>query len=300
MKFIFIVNPVSGKSADKQPLIDSINARQGRYDVDVYLTKAPKDATQFVKDYCTEHPDEDVCFVACGGDGTLNEVVNGAAHFANAAVSAFPCGSGNDYIKYYGGKDYFMDIDAILEGTPCHVDVMQIGDRYAINATHFGFDSYVAAKFYEFRHKKNPYMSAVLYALVHGMKNHARILADGEVFFDGDYSMCTVCNGTHVGGSYKCAPRSSNHDGLLELCLFRRISRIGLLTRMKSYERGTHLEDPRIKKYLVYGRAKDVDITVPKGFYISLDGEVIQEEHIVVHNIAGGLRFVVPKGAPIK
>lgn len=301
VQHIFIINPTSGKGSDKQPLIDAIEARKGTYNIDYYLTTAPQDATRFVRQYCQDHPDQTVYFYACGGDGTLNEVVTGAMGQPNAAVGAYPCGSGNDYIKYYQDTEAFLDLDRQLQGTPVAVDVMQVGEQYALNACHFGFDSHVAGKIGEYRHtKKNPYMSAVLYALVHGMKNRARIVCDGEVCMDGELLICTICNGTHVGGGYKTAPFSNNHDGLLEVCIIKTVSRLRFLSLMKLYERGEHIDHPRTKTIISHRRAKEVHIEVPAELGVSLDGEVIYQPVVDVRNLPGALQFVVPQGVPIE
>lgn len=294
---IFVINPTSGKGSDKQPLVKAILERKGVYNVDYYMTTEPQDATKYVNDYCNAHPDEEIRFYACGGDGTLNEVASGAVGHKNAAISVYPCGSGNDYLKYYGAKEAFLDLDNLMNGTVEEVDIMQVGDRYALNACHFGFDSYVAAKISEYRHtKKNPYMSAVLYTLVHGMRNQAKVVCDGNTFIDGDYLICTICNGKYVGGGYKCAPYSDNKDGLLEVAGISPISRIGFLSRMGEYQSGEYLDSPRFKKYARHIRAKEVKISVPEGFGVSLDGEVIYQTEITVKNIEKGIRFVVPKG----
>lgn len=300
MKHIFVINPISGKGMDKQPLIDSINALKGRYDVEIYMTQGPKDATRFVREYCKAHAGDAVHFIACGGDGTLNEVANGAVGFEGIAIGAYPCGSGNDYIKYYGGKDKFSNVEDIVEGTEAPIDVIKVGDRYAINACHFGFDSYVCLKMDEFRHtKRNPYPSAVLWTLMHGMRNKAKVVLDDgeEAFVDGDYLMCTMCNGSHVGGSYNSAPRSMNDDGLLEICLIKPVSRLRFISCMGLYEKGEHLSSPRMSDIVKYTRARKAVIDVPAGFGISLDGELLIQSHVEVENLQHALRFVVPRGA---
>ncbi len=302
MRFIFVINPISGKGKSKDALIEAIeNLCKDGKDVEYYITQSAGDATRYVGEYCNQHADTDVCFVACGGDGTLNEVASGAIGHDNAAVTAYPCGSGNDYVKYYGGAAYFMSLDDLLAGTPVPVDVLQVGDRYAINSCHFGFDSYVSRMITEYRHtKRNPYMSAVLYALVHGMRNQVKLSIDGKVFYEGDYLMCTISNGCYVGGSYNNAPRSRNDDGLAEVCLFETVSRFKFLTMMNSYKNGTHLDEKRFEKITHYTRAAELEIEVPKGFGIALDGELIDQNRVTVRNLKGALRFVVPQGAPMK
>ena len=70
----------------------------------IYETKAHRDAIIFVKEYITEHPGEELRFYACGGDGTLFEVINGASGASNVEISCVPVGSGNDFLKYFGVK----------------------------------------------------------------------------------------------------------------------------------------------------------------------------------------------------
>lgn len=301
IKHIFIINPISGKGTGKETVPKALESFKEQYDIEFYVTTGPGDATRFVRDFCAAHPDQEVRFYACGGDGTLNEVASGAVGQPHAAVSSFPCGSGNDYIRYYNDVDAFVDPDRLLNGTVTPVDIMQVGDRYAINAFHFGFDSFVADKIIEYRAtKKNPYASAVLYAIVHGMHNQVKLALDDKPYYEGEFLICTVCNGSHVGGGYKTAPRSCNHDGLLEICLIRTMPRLKFVGLMSSYREGTHLDNPRTQKVIQYEQAGKVVVDVPKGFKVSLDGEVISQEHIEVVNIPGGVNFVVPRDVPIR
>ena len=154
MKHYFILNPAAGKSNSFRVLQAALETEyRGKVDYEIYETSAPGDATSFIRSYCREHT-EPVRFYACGGDGTLNEVVNGVVGFPHASLGCYPCGSGNDYVKYYGGKKYFLDVKAQLEAEEVEIDLMRVGDRYAINATHFGFDSSVAKVMASVRRKK--------------------------------------------------------------------------------------------------------------------------------------------------
>ena len=114
MKHYFIINPAAGKENYYQTVKTVTDRVKETFDCALYQTSGRGDATAFIKQYCTEHPTEQVRFYACGGDGTLNEVVNGVVGFENASVGCYPCGSGNDFVKYYGGKRCFFDLDALL------------------------------------------------------------------------------------------------------------------------------------------------------------------------------------------
>ena len=118
MRYIFVVNPHAGEADLTEKIRASVVRLPAAEDCDVYVTKGPGDATKFVKDWCAMHPDEAARFIACGGDGTVNEVFSGAAGKEHVSVTCYPCGSGNDFVKAFGGAERFLDIPALLRA-PC-------------------------------------------------------------------------------------------------------------------------------------------------------------------------------------
>ena len=204
MKHIMIVNPAAGpKNA-----LDTIRSEVKRYpdyDIEIYQTQGKGDATAYVRAYMEAHPDEEVRFYACGGDGTLGEVASGVYGFENAALSAYPCGSGNDFVKYYGGASAFLDLGALLEGEERRIDMLTDGERFSINVANFGFDYFVCEKMEKLRRKKGfggrrAYYGGIVHALFHAMKNRAVVFADGKRIggekIGGDkLLLCTVANG---------------------------------------------------------------------------------------------------------
>ncbi|MBD5100518.1 MAG: diacylglycerol kinase family lipid kinase [Clostridiales bacterium] len=300
MKNIFVVNPFAGKT-NALASIESMLAQKQDFEYEIYVTKERGDATAFVKKKC-EESDEDIRFFSCGGDGTLNEVASGCVGHSNAILAIYPSGSGNDYVKYYGGKEQFLDIDNLLEGRETKIDIIQVGDRYAVNACHFGLDSAVAKTMNAVRHKKiiggkNAYNTGVLKALFTAMKTKCKVIGDGEPLNDDKILLCTVANGKYVGGSYKSSPRSRNDDGLMEVCCIKPVSIFKFLNLIKVYKEGTHLENEKLKKYLVYRRCKSVEIIGgQKNFAISLDGEIVEGDRFEVNVLEKELRFIIPKG----
>ena len=300
MRHVFIINPAAGKEDSYTKLRELLSSRE---DCELYATKCPGDATAYIRARCTEHPEERVRFYACGGDGTLGEVVNGAVGFENASVGCYPCGSGNDFVKYFGGKRVFRDLDALIEAREEWIDLMRVGDSYAVNATHFGFDSAVADTMRRVRRKKiigggNAYTTGVVVSLFTAMKNKCSVYADGELLNPkGEILLCTVANGQYVGGSFRCAPRSLCNDGLLEVCLVHPVSIPTFLNLIGDYGKGTHLEERKFEKYIVYRRAKEVRIEAPEGFLYSFDGELVENNSFTVEAVPQAIRFAVPKGA---
>lgn len=187
MKHVFIVNPTAGKGDTLASIRKSLDQKQD-FDYEIYVTSKAGDATDYVAKRC-EETDEDIRFYSCGGDGTLNEVASGCVGHSNAIVALYPSGSGNDFVKYYGDKDNFLNLDNLIEGTETKIDIIKVGDRYAVNACHFGLDSAVARKMNQVRHKKiiggkNAYNTGVFYALLTAMKTKCKVIGDGEELND--------------------------------------------------------------------------------------------------------------------
>jgi diacylglycerol kinase (ATP) len=130
------------------------------------------------------------------------------------------------------------------------------------------------------------------------MKNACRVRVDGELLNpDGNILLCTIANGQYVGGSFRCAPRSLDNDGLLEVCLVKPISVLTFVNLVKVYTEGTHLNDERFAKILEYRRGKKIEIDAPEGFIYSFDGELIRQNKFTVEVVPNAIRFAVPKGA---
>ena len=301
MKHIFIVNTVAGEHSCLDEVMKAIANESEVIDYEIFTPNSAKDNIDQIKAYLEAHPDEEVRFYACGGDGTINKVSSGIYGYPNASLAVLAYGSGNDYIKYYADLQTFRDVEKVMHGTEKRVDIMQVNNRFALNATHFGLDSKVAKTMHIIRRYpiiggKMCYPIAVFWAFLTGMRTRCTVYADGEKLNDGKICLCTIANGRYVGGSYKCAPRSQNDDGWLEVCLIKPISRFRFMKLKKSYTVGEHLDDPQFKDIIVYRRAKQVVIEGKKGFCVSLDGEILEGEKIVVENMKQAIRFVVPAG----
>lgn len=301
MKCIFIVNPRAGEGKAQQTIKEAISTLAQKDDCEVYVTQAPNDATKFVREYCENHKGENTRFVACGGDGTINEVFNGAVGYENVSVSCYPCGSGNDFVKVFGGQETFADIGAIITAPERKLDLLKIGDRYSVNVTNFGFDTTVAITINKEREKtgqgnKNAYTKGVVVALIKAMKTNCKVIADGEVMNpEGKMLLCTVANGQYVGGSFKCAPRAQTDDGFMEVCVCKPISRLKFVQLLGPYTNGEHLDSEKFKDVLIYKRAKKVEVIAEKGFAYSLDGEIIYDDRFTIEIVPAALNFAVPE-----
>ena len=141
MKYYFILNPAAGsgeKGKQFLALYEKLKALN-KYDVNIYETVGVGDSTRFVAETCTKYKDEDIYIFACGGDGTMNEVVTGVANYPNAILGIIPTGSCNDFLKAFPGYD-FMDLEKQINGEIIPCDLLKVDEFYSLNVTNIGFD----------------------------------------------------------------------------------------------------------------------------------------------------------------
>lgn len=300
MKFVFIINPKAGSGAALNQLKAAINALPEKDQCEIYETKCPGDATEYVKARCAEAGRGELRFIACGGDGTINEVFTGAVGAENVSLSVYPCGSGNDFVKCFGGAETFMDVAKLIKAEAKPIDALKVEDRYSFNVTNFGFDTTVAITINKEREKtghgnKNAYTKGVVTALIKSMNNKCKVWTDGELLNpSGKALLCTVANGQYVGGSFKCAPKARLDDGLIEVCLIKPISRIRFVKILTPYTNGEHLDREDMKDIVTYRQAKKVDVEAPEGFAYSLDGEIIYKSKFTIEAVPAALMLAVP------
>ncbi len=299
MHFVFIINPAAGKENSEKELLEQLKEKKD-LDYSLYYTKSAKDATNHVRNLLLKNFDKYYCFVACGGDGTINEVINGMIGFDNCCFTVYPCGSGNDYVKYFGGSKNFLHLDELVNGREVKVDVMQIGDKYSINVVNFGFDCVVLKTMEKVKRKfliggKNAYTTGIIGAIFTGRKNYCKIYADGKLLNpSGEYMLCTIANGSHVGGSFNCAPRSLIDDGYMEVCLADYMSIAKFASLAGIYQKGLHLDNKKFKDVITYVRAKKVELIAPQNMDLSIDGEIAIDKHFVIENHQKMLSFLAP------
>lgn len=229
-----IVNPAAGKGR----AASYVSAKEGER---VYVTKAVGDARKFVCRSCSE--DAEPRFIVYGGDGTLNEVVCGimtAGAGRRAVISVVPVGSGNDFARNFTEKGIY------------DVDVMKLGDRWAVNMLNTGFDCTVVSKIV--RYQRLPlisgsfaYVLGVVDTLLRDMGEPFRVTLekeDGErlEFTDGGYLLCAVSNGGYCGGGFHSSPLVSLDDGLLDVLVVKKISRRRFIKLVGDYKAGTHID----------------------------------------------------------
>ena len=303
MKHLIIVNTHAGHGKETKAVAEE--AFKG-LNYEIYETVDQRSCISFLKNYFKDNKKELTRVYACGGDGTLHEVVNGLVGVPNAELALYACGTGNDFAKVYGGKDKFLDFKKLIEGKATPIDLTKLEGPsmsepwYSINVINFGFDAIVGAKGNENKKKgiKDPYgfTHAIVPALLHGRFNKATIYADGENLNGKKFLLGSVAQGQYVGGEWHAAPKSDNTDGLLDVCCVKTMTFLGLMTKLfGAYHDGKHVDNPKLAKKVMYRRSKEVLITAPEDIDLCVDGEMIRGNDFRCTIVPQAIKFVIPE-----
>lgn len=288
-RFIFIINPAAGKGVYAEGLCQKIRTffEEKGGDYEIFLTGGVGDALAFVKDYPPASPAQPLCFVACGGDGTLHEVVNGAVGRDDCTVSVIPCGSGNDYVKNFGDAAAFSDLARLTQGHPQWVDLLDCSGEYTVNLCNIGFDARVAHNMNKF--KRWPFVSghlaytlSILYCLLGAISSGMTItLEDGRILRER-LILAVIANGFCYGGGYYPVPSACTVDGKLEFCGVRKMSRFKMSQFIRIYKIGQHLTNPALADKILFEEGKSLQIESKQPLIVCLDGEIRQVHSLSV------------------
>ena len=314
MKHIFIMNPASGSVSRRDRLVESINAaaEEACADHEIYFTKHQGDCRRYVGEICSKYEAESrpVRIYGCGGDGTVNEVVNGAYGYENVELGIIPMGTGNDYIRNYGEVSDFRDIRRQLAGTSVYSDAIRyraeykgvVTEGYCANMFNIGFDCNVVdltarVKRWPFISGSLAYLVSVVIMLVKKKGADIRIeYSDGHVK-DGKILLTAVANGCYCGGGVKAVPYCDLNDGLMDVSVINDISRNFFIRVFPSYAKGTHPEKKSMikKKVLEYTKEKTLTITANgESLRLCTDGEITTQKRIEFSAVKDAFRFIVP------
>lgn len=301
MKHLIIFNGYAGEGKAieyKQNIDYSFND----LDYEVHVTKEPGEATTFLREYLSKNTDP-VRVYSCGGDGTLYECVNGIVGFDNVELACYAIGTGNDFVKVYGGQEKFLDLIKLIKGKSTGIDLTKLEcesfDRplYSINVINFGFDAIVGAygNKYKLKGKKDPYSKALLPAIMKGRFNKISVSVDGEIITKKKMLLCTLAQGKYVGGKFFCSPRSDNTDGLIDVCLLHAMSLFGFLGILGDYTAGKHMDMPKYSKKVVHKRGTSITIEAEKNIDICIDGEMVTGKKFEASIVPKAIKFIIPE-----
>ncbi len=297
MKHLFIVNPVAGgrdRTAEVSEQVQrAFAARAEQYEV--YTTIAPMDACAKIESEAASG--EELRVYACGGDGTLNECVCGAIGRGNVAVTHYPGGTGNDFVRCFGAeKDRFRDLDALLDGVVRRLDAIDCNGRASINICSVGIDARIGTDVHKYSALpllggKASYITSAAVNLIKGIRQPLRVTC-GTQCFDGDMSLICACNGSYYGGGFHPVPEARPDDGVLDFLIVKGVSRLSFVKLIGAYSKGRYADMPQV---ITHVRGERIEIDSDTELAVNVDGELIFGKKVVMQLKRGAVNFLVPK-----
>lgn len=308
MKYYFIINPMAGNGKGVEKLKSTIEETGKILDkiFDIYITKSIGDAESYVRSIC-EKDNSPATFIACGGDGTLNEVLNGAYGFSNVSVGVIPMGTGNDFCRNFIDCD-FTDIEAQFNGisTPC--DVIRYKGivngtevvKYCANMFNIGFDCNVAdmkatLSKYPFINGSLAYFLGIFVMLIRKKGANLKIEIDGKEVHNGKLLLTAIANGCFCGGGVKSNPYAKTNDGLMDINIIKDIPRRLFVPCLPLYMKGTLFDTEKYANFASATQGKHIVITPNESMRLCVDGEIFDAEKIEFDIIPNGINILNPQ-----
>lgn len=297
MKHLFIINPAAGSRDRTQQYSEMIQKVCGEKGADyrIEVSAAPGDCCRIARE--AARSGEEYRLYACGGDGTLNEVVSGAAGFSNVAVTVFSGGSGNDFVKLFNEPEAFRDLERLLDAEETAFDLIKCNGDYSLNICSVGLDARIGTDVANY--KRLPLLSGFrAYALstvvnvIRGISEHYVVEINGERI-DGEQTMICACNGRFYGGGFNPVPEADPSDGLLDVLVVAKVSRLQVAQVVGKYKNGRYAELSGLVRHF---RTDRVKILCDKPTSINLDGELRTAQTVDIRVADEKLRFFYPRG----
>ena len=300
MKHVFIINPNAGKYDSRQRIYDMADALREKHGLDVQciLTKKQGHATELARRLCDSG--EELRFYACGGDGTVNEVANGVIGYDNAAMTVIPVGTGNDFLKNFGGAaPLFADAENLWDGPQFPMDAIDVNGRIALTIACSGIDARVAADVHKYSESplldgKTSYIASLaVNFLFKGIASHWTVTLDDEVIED-DFSLVAVCNGRYYGGGFMPVAEARMDDGVLNTLVVKKVSRVTFAKFVGPYSKGEYSKFP---EYAHCSTPQVIRIHSEKQDIVTcLDGECMTNSDVTIRLSEKKLNFFGPEG----
>jgi YegS/Rv2252/BmrU family lipid kinase len=304
MKFCFIINPKSGKQRPNR-LIRRLKALLERNSLpyEFQITTKPGHAIALAEKAASSGLFDRI--VAVGGDGTINEVVNGMVRICMQdkdvpgnypALGLIPAGLGNDTASGLGIPRGLNDAYTVLiQGSTRHIDIGEVNGRFFINGVGVGYDGAVISEMDEIR-RKGKILSRWIYfkCLMHQLQQFTPPLLcleiDNNSLPPQRYLLVLTGNGIRFGGIFNMTPKAIFDDGLLDILLVEAIPKHTFLLNIPRVIMGKHLSLKQVSYYM----SKKVTIKSDNPVPCHIDGESYYNNQFSIRLLPKALKIVAP------
>ncbi len=295
MKHLFLV---SEANSVKNKITEMIERECDGLDYEIFVSSSREDT--FNKARSEAQTGEELCVYACGGDGALNLAANAVYGYDNVTLSVIPVGTGNDFVRQFGGKKAFLTLSHIKDGVTKEIDILKANDMMCINMLNIGFDESVARKVNELRGK--PFMSnsgaytiGVAMQFLSFPKEKLRIEYDDGNVYDGEFTLTYIANGRYCGGGYNAASVAKVDDGLMDVMTVYPLSRFKFIGIVGDYRKGKIIGNKKHESLYEIHKTKRVVLSKDTPFYVCVDGETVQTDRLEVSVIENAIKFKYPR-----
>ncbi|XQP55352.1 MAG: diacylglycerol/lipid kinase family protein [Mycoplasmoidaceae bacterium] len=299
MKEIHLIcNPTSGKGSASHALnkIKEWASLQPDLKLNVHLTENIGHATSIARDLTiTNNP---VTILVIGGDGSVNEVLNGIQNFENTTLGILPYGSGNDFVRAFGmnNPDPVKLFESYVKNPIVKkIDFLLLNDKYrAINEIGLGLCAEVIAMRNRMKHfsPKTQYKIATVIKSLFWKSFSYSVSVDGNGPTNVRSMWFTINNGVAIGGGMPTAPDAKIDDGLISIMFVKKFNHLKTLHHLLKAKKGKVYELKETEKYT----CREIDLQ-GTNFSLEYDGNLLQNlDHINVKIIPGKLNLLVNKG----
>ena len=295
MTHLFIINPAAGSHDRTAAYTKAIETHCAGLDYRIAVSAGPGECVRIARE--AAESGRPYRIYACGGDGTLNEVVQGAAGHDNVAVTVFSGGSGNDFVKIFDDPRAFFELPRLLDAEEVTFDLINCNGDFSLNICSVGLDARIGVDVSNYKrlpllHGFWAYAASTVINVIRGIHEHYIVQIDGETI-DSNQTMISACNGRYYGGGFNPVPEADPADGLMDVLLVRQVTRLQVPTVVGKYKNGRYAELPHLVRHF---RTKSLKIICDKSTAINLDGELRTATTVDMRIADEKLRFFYPKG----
>lgn len=292
MNHLFIINPscCRGKAVKYAEQIKRI-FEQSKEPFHIEYTTAPGEATVIARKYVSIG---DYRVYSVGGDGTLNEVLNGVVN-SSSSLAVIPAGSGNDFFSNLEKTIDKTILIRTIRGTEKYIDIGKVNDRYFLSIASAGLDAQIVINSNKFRkiplfYGMSSYIAGI-FCTVFKYKSFKSTVTIDDKKFKKETLLFAVANGKYYGGGMQVAPRADISDGFFDIYHVDKVSPIRIIFLFTRLIKGIH----ETIKEVTFFKAKSAKISSDNDFPLNIDGEAFIVREATFGIVPNGIKMVFPE-----